>query len=347
MPKFNQKVVIGAGQCGTRLAANFALEDDKLITFNTDSRDVGGEHLENDHVVVEGGAGQNYSKGLKIWSQHRDEIQDSLDEIQDEYVVYFISGGGGSGSSSVITLLNILLENRNKVLLVVATPFLKESIPATSNATRLLSRVAEFSNNMSVLLMSNDEISKQVKSTSFDKINEEIIRKTRIVTDIINLHDDEHFTPFAVDEGDHASVAFSGGFINVSFDNIYQEVDGEMKIKNPKFSYGTLKEASNILIIKNIPISRNHTEAMRAGDDVVNAAMKIGSSAKGARILYGAIRTDKNVAEYSTFVSGIHIDKVFNKLKTKATNSAVRHIEKVKTKTRKKLDRSEDRTLDI
>lgn len=347
MPNFTKKVVIGAGQCGTRLAAKFALEDDKLITFNTDSRDVGGENLENDHVVVEGGAGQNYSKGLKIWSQHRDEINNYLEDVQDEYVVYFISGGGGSGSSSVITILNSLLENRNKVLLVVALPFIKESIPATSNATRLLSRVAEFSNNMSVLLMANDEISKVVGSTSFDKINDEIIRRTRVVTDIINLHDDKFFTPFAIDEGDHSSVAFSGGFINLSFDPLYIERDGETKIKMPKFSYGSLKEASNVLVVKNIPTSRNHTEAMREGDYVVEAAMKVGNSAKGSRTLYGAIRTDKNVAEYTTFVSGIGIDKIFDKMKSKATDSAILYTEKVKTKTKKKLDRSEDRTLDI
>lgn len=344
MSNFTKKVVIGVGQCGTRLAAKFALEGDKLITFNTDSRDVGGENLNDDHIIVEGGAGQMYSKGLKIWSQHRDEVQTILEDVQDEYVVYFISGGGGSGSSSVITILSSLLENRNKVLLIIALPFIKESIPATSNATRLLSRVAEFSNNMSVILMSNDEISKQVNSKSFDKINEEIIRKTRIVTDIINLHDDKFFTPFAVDEGDHASVAFSGGFINVSFDPLF---DSEMKPKNPKFTYGALKEASNVLIIKNIPTKRNHAEAMNEGDRVVEAAMKLGTAAKGARTLYGTIRTDKNVAEYSTFVSGIGIDKIFDKMKSKATNSAIQYTEKVKTKTKKKLDRSEDRTLDI
>jgi cell division GTPase FtsZ len=347
MPNFTPKVVIGAGQCGTRLAAKFALDGDKLITFNTDSRDVGGEQLENDHIIVEGGAGQNYSRGLKIWSQHKNELENHLKDVEDEYVTYFISGGGGSGSSSVITILNILLQNRNKVLLVVALPFVKESIPATSNATRLMSRVAEFSNNMSVVLMSNDDISKQVGSHSFDKINDEIIRRTRLITDIINLHDDSYFTPFAVDEGDHASVAFSGGFINVSFDNLYEEVDGEYRAKSPKFSYGNIKEASNVLVVKNIQTNRNHPEAMREGDELVEVAMKVGNAAKGARTLYGTIRTDKNVTDYTTFVSGIGIDKVFNKLKAKATDSAIQYTEKVKTKTKKKLERSEDRTLDI
>ncbi len=343
MSNFTKKVVIGAGQCGTRLAAKFALEDDKIITFNTDSRDVGGENLINDHIIVEGGAGQNYSRGLKIWAQHREELEETLKDVENEYVVYFISGGGGSGSSSAITILSILLEKKNKVLLVVALPFLKESIPATSNATRLISRISEFSNNMSVLLMSNDDISKEVNSTAFDKINDEIIRKTRLVTDVVNLHEDSHFTPFALDEGDHSSVAFSGGFINVSSDHLY---DGA-KVKLPKFTYGAIKEASNILIVKNIPTKRNKTEAMHEADKVMSAAMEIGSVVPGARMLYGTIRSDKNISEYTTFASGISVDKIFNKLKEKANDSAIKYSDKVNTKATKKLDKSEDKTLDI
>jgi len=343
MSNFIKKVVIGAGQCGTRLAAKFALEDDVVITFNTDSRDVGGESLANDHIIVEGGAGQNYSRGLKIWAQHKDELDAALKDVEDKYVVYFISGGGGSGSSSAISILSILLEKRNKVLLVVALPFVKESIPATSNATRLISRIAEFSNNMSVLLVSNDDISKEVNSISFEKINEEIIRKVRLTTDIINLHEETSFTPFALDEGDHASVAFSGGFINLSSDSLF---DGN-KVKLPKFSYGSIKEASNVLIVKNIPTSRNRTEAMREADKLMEAAMELGTSASSARMIYGTIRTDKSLSEYTTFASGIEIDKVFNRLKDKANESAIKYSDKINTKTTKKLDKSEDKALDI
>ena len=61
------------------------------------------------------------------------------------------------------------MKQNNRILLVIATPFLKESIPATSNATRLLSRVNEYSNNMSVFVVANDEISKEIGSTAFTK----------------------------------------------------------------------------------------------------------------------------------------------------------------------------------
>lgn len=95
MSNFTDKVVLGAGQCGTRLAADFALGDDELITLNTDSRDTGGANLSNNHTIVEGGAGQQYSKGIKIWSKNRDKVSKILSNVEDERVVYFISGGGG------------------------------------------------------------------------------------------------------------------------------------------------------------------------------------------------------------------------------------------------------------
>lgn len=344
MPNFTKKVVIGAGQCGTRLASKFAIGSDRIITFNTDQRDSGGEDLENDIIVVSGGAGQNYTKGLKIWNEHREKIESTLENVYNQQVVYFISGGGGSGSSSVSTFLSALLKNKNKVLLVISLPFLKESIPATSNATRLLNKISEYSRDISIYLVSNDEISKEIDSNSFDDINDHIIKKTRMITDIIQLHDSEYFTPFAVDEGDHESVAFSGGFLNISFDNLYDEED---KIKRPKFNYGNIKEASNVLIVKNIPVGKTHSEAMRQGDKLAAAAMKLGNAARSARMIYGAIRSNKEIAEYTTIAAGIEIDKIFNKMREKATDSAIRYSEKTKEKGSRILERSEDKLLDI
>ena len=340
------KTVIGVGQVGSRLASLYAQKKDVLITFNTDHRDSGGIKLGNDHLIVNGGAGQNYSKGLKIWAENRDKLEKYLEPVQEHNVVYFVSAGGGSGSSSVITFLNILMKQNNKILLVVATPFLKESIPATSNATRLLSRVNEFSNDMSVYIASNDEISKEVGSHSFNVINEKIVERVRHITDLPEMHDDSAFTPFAIDEGDHASVAYSGGFINISYDNLEEGMEETGRPKAPKFTYGKFNEYSNIMITKLIHNKQNRDTAIIEGDKLMDVTMKL--NAKSARMLYGVIRPDeKKMPQYITLASGITIDKVFNKLKGKATDSAVRHTEKIKTKTTKKLESKEDKILDI
>lgn len=339
------KTVIGVGQVGSRLASLYTNDDDVLLTFNTDHRDIGGISLGNDTLITNGGAGQNYSKGLKIWHENKEKLEKYLEPIHGQNIVYFVSAGGGSGSSSVITFLNILLRQNNNVLLVVSLPYLKESIPATSNATRLLSRVAEFSNDMSAYIVSVDDLSKQV-GTSFQSINETIVERTRLITDLVDYHNDDYYTPFAIDEGDHSSVAYSGGFMNISHQDLEEEFPE--KIKMPKFSYGNIREASNILIAKNIPTTITDEETVaKMGDDLITCSIKIANSAKSARVIHGVIRTGVDFPYYTTLATGLSIDKVFEKLRGKATDSALRHTEKIKTKSSKILERDEDKMLDV
>lgn len=340
------KTIIGVGQTGTRLAQQFSKKRDVLLTFNTDHRDSAGVSSKADHLVVEGGAGQNYSRGLKIWSDNREKLEQYLEPVWDQDVVYFTAAGGGSGSSSVITFLNILMQQNNRVLLVLVLPFIKESIPATSNAVRVMNRVAEFSNNMSVLIFSNDDLAKDVGEDSYTKINNLIIEKTRLITDLPYMHDENSFTPFAIDDGDHRSVAYSGGFMNVSYTNLEEFMSDKGPVL-PKFSYGKIRDASNVLITKVLPTRMNQKETMFEGDKLLQVAKKIGSSAKSARVLHGIIRSNDNIPPYVTFATGLSIDRVFEKMKTKATDSALRFNEKTHTKEGKKLERSEDRLLDI
>ena len=339
------KTVIGVGQTGTRLAQLFAKRNDTLLTFNTDHRDSAGIDSRADHLVVEGGAGQSYTKGLKIWSDNRDKLQKYLEPVWGQEVIYFTAAGGGSGSSSVITFLNILMQQDNKILLVLVLPFIKESIPATSNSVRVMNRITEFSNNMSVLILSNDEIAKEV-GDSYSRINEFAVEKTRMITDLTDIHDERSFTPFAIDEGDHTSVAYSGGFMNVSYTNLEENFD-ESGPSIPKFSYGKIKDASNILITKVLPTKMKQNRAMEEGDRLLSVVKKVGGSAKSARILHGIVRSDENLPPYITLATGLDIDRLFDKMKEKATDSALRFNEKTHTKETRKLERSEDKLLDI
>ena len=225
-------------------------------------------------------------------------------------------------------------------------PFIKESIPATSNAVRVMNRVAEFSNNMSVLILSNDDLAKEVGEVSYVKINNLIIEKTRLITDLPHMHNEKSFTPFAIDGGDHRSVAYSGGFMNVSYTNL-EEFMSEKGPVLPKFSYGNIRESSNVLITKILPTKLRNNKMMEEGDRLLQVAKKVGSAAKSARILHGVIRTDADIPPYITFATGLSIDKVFEKIKEKATDSALRYSEKTHTKETRKLERSEDRLLDI
>ena len=344
----NMKTIIGVGQTGSRLANIYAKlnPEDVLITFNTDERDSGGVKSKGDHVIVQGGAGQNYSRGLKIWAENKEKIERILEPVYDQDIVYFVGGGGGSGSSSVVTFLNILMKKQNRILVVPIIPFIKESLPATSNATRMLNRLSEFSNNMSVFVATNDEYKKNY-GPSYEVINNNIVADVDILTNLVDYHDPKYLTPFAVDDNDHRSVAFSGGFINFSFDPLFDPHGGKTFI--PKFSYGKIKDATNILLVRNVTKDIRDDETMMRGDDLVQSAMKIASSAKGSRIIYGILRVDKKLKmpEYMTIATGLDISKVFDKLREKATGSATIYNEKIHTKEKRKLERSEDKLLDV
>jgi cell division GTPase FtsZ len=339
-----EKTVIGVGQTGTRLAALYAQKGDALLTFNTDVRDSGGIRLGTDRIITNGGAGQNYSRGLKIWAEGREKLERYLEPIIDKDVIYFVAAGGGSGSSSVVAFLNILMRQKNRILLIATLPFIKESIPATANATRLLSRLAEFSNNMSVFIISNDELSKELDDSSLDGINKEIVDSTRLLTDLINYHEDRHFTPFAIDEADHRSIVYSGGFINYSIDDLDGENGNGPHL--PKFSYGNPREASNILVTRFLDTRMNNEQSMAEGDKLMSIVTKVGGI-KGARIIYGVVRSNKVLPKYLTIASGLKIDKIFAKLKGSATDSAVRYAEKTNFKETRKLQKEEDKLLNI
>lgn len=342
------KTIIGVGQTGSRLANLYVKNnpDDVLITFNTDERDSGGIKSKGDHIIVQGGAGQNYSRGLKIWAENKEKIEQILDPVFDQDVIYFVGAGGGSGSSSVVTFLNILMKKQNRILVVPVIPFIKESLPATSNATRMLNRLAEFSNNMSVYVATNDEYGKKY-GNSYEIINYNIINDIDMISNLPYFHDSKYMTPFAIDDNDHQSVAFSGGFINFSFDELYDP--HSEKVSTPKFGYGKLKEASNVLVTRVIPTNVNNEETMLRGDELVKVSMKISSAAKGARVIYGSIRADKKLQlpEYVTLATGLDITKIFDKLRSKATNSATLYNEKIHTKEKRRLERSEDKLLDV
>jgi hypothetical protein len=84
------------------------------------------------------------------------------------------------------------------------------------------------------------------------------------------------------------------------------------------------------------------------GDKLVEVSMKVGSIAKSARVIYGVVRDGVEwPSPYITIATGLSVGKVFEKLKDKATETALRHSEKMNIKTSKILENKEDKILDV
>lgn len=316
-----KRLIMGCGQTGSRLTEMFRKVEDDILTFSTAAEDAVG--LTNNVELETEGSGRNYNLGIKIWARHKEDIEKALDPYQDTRIVFFTALGGGSGSSSIKPILDILLRQHNKVLIAGILPFLSEAIPATANAVRSMQRLIEYQDRCSVMLFSNEDIGKFTER-NYKTINNHIIGSIRCVVNLNSeLSDPSLYTPLSVDQLEADSIAYAGGFVNVSFSNLEEE--------NIKFiSYGNISEAKNVLVARSIYSKIKNAEVDAEATKLVEIIKKISGRAKKARILHGIIRNNYDSILYVTIAAGVGIGKLIDKYKTKAIERVTSYREEEK-----------------
>lgn len=175
-------IVIGAGQGGCRIAAEFA-DVFKIHGryLNVADVDFGDLRVPRSHTLVVGGegTGRDPTVGEQVARDFIDDIRtflgDSICLVEDgaETVLLCIGGGGGSGTGMLFPILEFLVDFNEGVLdifLLYTMPQKKEGIPAKPNALRGLNRVireymkGDVSNQISVMLVDNDFCRDKYKS---------------------------------------------------------------------------------------------------------------------------------------------------------------------------------------
>jgi cell division GTPase FtsZ len=121
---------IGVGNTGCVLASKFSKNP---MLFSTAHQDTVNFSSQNVFSFSNEGASKRFKNGLSIWSDNEEKLRKTLSSVQNKKVVVFASLGGGSGSSSLNIISKILLENKNKILLVGIVPYKKEQNPPLSN----------------------------------------------------------------------------------------------------------------------------------------------------------------------------------------------------------------------
>ena len=304
-----KRYVIGAGQCGMRLAYNYYLQFGKygnnvLLGLSTSIEDSVSMPKSAVIQVDTVGSGKKFSAGAEIWSNNYNKLKRELSGIKDSDVVYFASAGGGSGSSSIKFISDILLSSNNRIFLVMVLPFGYETLPFKPNAIRAISEIHDngYADRMTVLLFNNDKLSKkfvdreiididhEVDVTNLEKINNYITGTASLALDLIDVyHDPVKYSPFTIDELEHHSVLFSRGFLGVTV-NDPDETEDMTKVK---FEYGNIKEAKNVIVAKVNRLGESNYIIDQSVGGFLNNIKKISRKAKSARIMYGIIRTDK------------------------------------------------------
>jgi len=304
-----KRLILGCGQTGSRLAEMFKSKNDDIITFSTAVEDAIG--LSNNIQVSDEGSGRNYNIGLRLWAEKKEEIAKILEPYERTRIVYFAALGGGSGSSSIRIVLNQLTRQKNKILFVGILPFLAEAIPATANAVRSMQSLVYYQDKCSIMLFPNELIGK-FTARDYTAINDHIIGAIRCVTNLNSeLNDSSLYTPLSIDYLEADSIAYAGGFVNVSFSNLEEE--------SLKFiGYGKINEAKNILVARSVYSKIKQAEVDSEANKLIEVVKKISGRARGARILFGIIRNNYDNILYITIAAGLKIGHLIDKYKNLA-----------------------------
>lgn len=325
-----KRIILGAGQCGMKLANRFFRthkNSDSLISLSTSIEDSVGIPKTGLVQVSREGSGKKFSRGVSIWKENFDELSAQLKKVKNSDVIYFSSAGGGSGSSSIKYVTDVLLANNNRVLLVLVLPFDYENLPYKPNALQSLSKLQDegYTDKISVLVFDNDKLGKmyydteypeggkEIKRPNLEQINNHIIDTTSIVIDLVHkYHIRDKYSPFSIDELEHESVIFSNGILGVDF---RKYDDGPT---NVKFDYGKLSDSKNVVVAKAVSTHTSDYQIDQSTTMFMDIVKKISRKSKNARVISGIIRT--NQIDDSTYIiigNNLDISKYIEKTKSK------------------------------
>jgi cell division GTPase FtsZ len=145
--------VIGLGQAGSKLAANFYSLGYKGLAINTATQDLSNIKMPEENKVFLDigiqGAAKDLSRGEEAACQYREDIYKKIDNTLGSCKVLIVcsSLGGGSGAGSLSVIID-LLQNIGKPIVVLAVlPMVSEDIKAKSNSLETLSKLSNYVSN--------------------------------------------------------------------------------------------------------------------------------------------------------------------------------------------------------
>ncbi len=219
--------VIGLGQAGGNLAAEFARRNYRAVVLNTAETDLSsldGEGVfpslpaeDRVYVGIDGydGAGRDPAYGRECIQEHREHIRSVvLKQVQNADVVVITAGLGGGTGSAIIELIHVLEQDDLPIVALMTLPSEGESPIAKVNAVRAVKEVME-TNLFGWIFVDNGRIAALNQDLAvaeyYRKINEHIIEPI----DAFNLlNDREELNAIRSFDGeDFRKLLLCGGII--------------------------------------------------------------------------------------------------------------------------------------
>jgi hypothetical protein len=314
-------ITIGVGNTGMILATMFSDKPRLFSTAKEDSTNFNGKY--DVSVFAREGASKRFSIGCEIWQNNIDELRSSLEKIVDEKVIIFSSLGGGSGSSSLRFFSEILLEQRNKVIIFAVLPYKKELNPPLANAVQAINNLMPIISGVSVMLFDNEKLLKMFEN-NWESVNAHIIKRADYIINLLKKYNDKEFSPLTLDQSELDSVIFGGGFLDFS--------DTFLEEKMPKLEYGTLdKTTKNCLVAMYVDDSIPEKKMEKYHKTLTDVLGKLSGRVSNARLIPGILRAKVNRSNseddkiwdraYITIASGLNIDKYLEKISKMKENA--------------------------
>lgn len=359
--------VIGSGQCGGRLAEQFARFGYPVSVINTAEQDLAYLDIPESHKLLMpyalGGAGKNLLIGQQAANENKEAICKLLETSMDDVdqVLVTLGGGGGTGGGSVVPLLEAIMNTEAisglPIVVIYTLPMNDEGAAAKSNAVKTLERIAAMVNDdliSSLIIVDNAKIQQHYPNVSVKDF------WSLANFDIVN-----HFNMFntvskcgtnydALDPMDFANIISTGGCLIYGRVEVPVVHQGEIVLDEDKLAKalirgvneGTLAEGFDVTQSVNIGVIITGSEEVLSQIPAMNVnyafnmlSEHVGEDCSIYRGMYADDTATDSLTVYTIFAGlGLPSQRI-TRLKDEASN-ALERIESKKKKT--KLSMSAD-----
>lgn len=195
--------VIGSGQSGSRLAAEFNLLGYPAVVMNTAPQDLEDIQVpEQNKLLLDfglGGAGKDLSIGYDAADAYRPSINQLIqDKLSDAQVFIFCTSlGGGSGAGSSEVVIDILSQIGKPIIVLTVLPKASEDAQLKHNAWQTLHKFTKMFNEgkiANIIIVDNAKIESlysDVSPFNFFKVSNKAIVKPIDIFNTMSRRKDE------------------------------------------------------------------------------------------------------------------------------------------------------------
>jgi len=194
-------LIVGIGQCGTKIADLFALVDFEALAINTSKSDLGYlRHIPRERRILigeslTGGKGVNANPVLGREAMKRDlplvmrkiKLMSGYEDVDIFFLTFGFGGGTGAGGTPV--LAEVLKEEYPDSLVVAigALPLREEGIRPTINAAITIDKLSKFAD--SIIAIDNNKLREAGVgiTRAYEKINYTIVERIASLLALIDI----------------------------------------------------------------------------------------------------------------------------------------------------------------